>query len=445
MSENHPVPQDPMSRRRLLALGGGAIAAGALAAAGGRASARTSGTTAATTPATSAGTTAAASGDLPALSQWYHQYGEDGTKAAVERYAAAYDKAKVSVNWVADYDNVMPPALLTDSGPDVFEKGNGPSLDMIKAGQVVDMTDLFSDEVKADFNQAVLNRVTYDGKIWAIPQVVDMIVLFYRKSMLDKAGVTPPTTLDELIAAAQKLTSGDVKGLFLGNDGGATEMAGPLLFSAGLELIKDDKPGFDDPKAAEVFGKLAALYKSGALLEGQDKDWWSSDAFVNGACAMQWGGLWDFPNITKALGDDWGAMAWPKADASGKDIVLFGAYASCVSAKSKNVDAAKQFAKWLWIDQTDDQIDFATAYGYHVPSRASLVPKAKTLQDGQGKVAADLLASAGHPQDHILWTGKSATALNDAMTKIVKDGADPATELATLKTVVEAELKAILG
>ncbi len=433
--DQHPEPSaasGPFSRRRLFALGAGVAAAGALSA---YARPRT------TPPGTAA---AAPSGDLPKLSQWYHAYGEEGTKDAVERYAKGYTKAAVEVTWSSDYDNALPPALLTDTGPDVFEWGNGPSIDMIRSGQVVDLTDLFTDELKADFNKAVLDRVTYDGKIWAVPQLVDMILLVYRKSMLDKAGVKPPTNLDEMVAAAKALTSGDVKGLFVGNDGGATEMGGPLLYSAGETfLTADGKLGFGD-KSAEAFGKLHQMYADGSLLEGQDKDWWSEEAFTSGACAMQWTGLWTFPAISKALGDDWGVAAWPSAGDGGAPVTIFGAFSSCVSAKAKDVALAKDFVKYLWIDNTDAQVEFATAFGFHVPSRASLVPKAKTLQSGAGKEAADLLASSGKPQSAMLWSGKAGTAFNDMMTKIVKDGADPKAGLAELKPIVEAEASAAM-
>lgn len=128
----------------------------------------------------------------PTLSQWYHQYGETGTEQAVERYAAAYKKAKVSVQWrPGNYDQQTAAALLTDSGPDVFE--GGPTLDQIQSGQVVDLTDLLQG-VKDDFNPAVLTPKTYDGRIWGIPQVIDMQLLYYRKSLLSDAGVEPPDT-----------------------------------------------------------------------------------------------------------------------------------------------------------------------------------------------------------------------------------------------------------
>src|SRR4051794_14290236 len=152
------------------------------------------------------------SGAGPVLSQWYHQYGEAGTEQAVKRYAAAYDKAKVSVQWIpGDYDKKSAAALLTGSGPDVFEYGNGPTIDMIKGGQVVDLTDAVGD-AKTDFTPSLIDRVTYEGKIWAIPQVTDMQLLVYRKSLLQKAGVKPPQSLDELLAAAKALTTKKVKG-----------------------------------------------------------------------------------------------------------------------------------------------------------------------------------------------------------------------------------------
>jgi hypothetical protein len=47
-----------------------------------------------------------------------------------------------------------------------------------------------------------------------------------RKSNLDKAGVQPPTTIDELIAASLALNTKDQRGLFIGNDAGVTPSFG---------------------------------------------------------------------------------------------------------------------------------------------------------------------------------------------------------------------------
>lgn len=426
-----------ISRRQLLSLGGSAAAIGALAACG-------SNTGRSDATSTASGATGSG-GAKPTLQQWYHQYGEAGTQQAVERYAAAYKDAAVTVSWKpGDYDQSTAASLLTDAGPDVFEYGNGPTIDMIKGNQVVDLTDLLGD-AKADFNPAILARMTYQDKVWAIPQVIDMQLLVYRKSMFDKAGVKPPETIAELVDAARKLTQGKVKGIFLGNDGGAGLMGASMLWSAGLDyLTKDNTFGFDDPRAAEALGTLRTLWQDKTVLLGQPKDWFAADAFVSGACAMQFTGLWTFPDITKALGEDYGALPWPAMDGGAKSVPV-GAYGSCVSAKSKNVDAAKAFAKWLWVDQTADQVDFATAYGFHIPARSSLIPQAKTLQSGPAKDAAQYAVDFGHAQTPILWTPKCQTAFGDAMSKIVKDGADPKAQIATVKGVADAELKRVLG
>lgn len=245
------------------------------------------------------------------LAQWYHQYGEAGTEQAVKRYAAAYTKARVTVQWrPGNYDQQMAAALLTDSGPDVFEV-NGPSLDQIQGGQVEDLTALL-DGVKSDFNPAVLAPKTYQGKVYGIPQTVDMQMLYYRKSMLRDAGVEPPQTLDELVDAARKLSNSKVKGLFLGNDGGAGVLGGTPLYAAGLQLVTEDgKVGFDDPAAARALGKLRELYAGKALLLGAPTDWSDPSAFLQGLTAMQWSGLWALPQVQKELGDDFGVLPFP--------------------------------------------------------------------------------------------------------------------------------------
>ena len=93
---------------------------------------------------------------------------------------------------------------------------------------------------------------------------------------------------------------------------------------------------------------------------------------------MQWCGLWAMPGIQKALGDDFGVVAWPAFSSSvGKPSTFPGGWGAMVSAKSKNVDAAKAYVKWLWIDNPKDQEDFNLSYGFHVPPRKSLAAKAE--------------------------------------------------------------------
>src|SRR3954454_4485932 len=182
-------------RRRFLSLTGGlAAAAAGLSACGSN------------TGRPEAGSSTSASGGGSAgrveLSQWYHEYGENGVEEAVTRYAAGYDRAKVTVKWnPGEYEKLVAAALLTATVPDVFEYGNGPTLDMIKAGQVVDLTELIGD-AKSQFSAPVLAAMTWEDKIYSIPQTTDMQMLYYRKSVLEKAGVQPPTTMVALTDAA---------------------------------------------------------------------------------------------------------------------------------------------------------------------------------------------------------------------------------------------------
>ena len=222
--QNSRPGSTPLSRRRLLAGAGGAVAAGALFSRAGFASAAGQRSAAGRWFATSAA-------DKPTLSQWYHGYGEEGVEDAVRRFAADYPDANVEVQWFpADYDTTVAAALLTDDGPDVFEIGNGPNIDMITTGQVLPLDGILGD-AESDFNERLIKRLTYDGHLWAVPQIIDMFFLVYRKSWLADAGIDPPATVDDLIAAAAKLTTGDHSGLFLGNDGGVGTVGrhGPVV------------------------------------------------------------------------------------------------------------------------------------------------------------------------------------------------------------------------
>ena len=86
----------PVDRRSVLALGGSLAAVGLFGAACGGNTGRSS---------SAASSSAGGGKGSVTLQQWYHQYGEAGTQQAVQRYAAAYPNAKVTVQWSpGDYD-----------------------------------------------------------------------------------------------------------------------------------------------------------------------------------------------------------------------------------------------------------------------------------------------------------------------------------------------------
>lgn len=391
-----------------------------------------------------------ASGAKPTINQWYHQYGEAGTQQAVERYAKEYPDATVKVQWTpGDYTSKLNSGLLSSSGPDVFE--SSPNIDQVKSGQVVALDDIMAD-VKDDYTEADIKSSTVDGKIYQIKMVDDMGVLYYRKSMLEKAGVKPPTTVDELIEASKALTTGDQKGLFIGNDAGVTpsfgggSLLGPILWTVGSDyLTSDNKPGFTTPEVKQSFAKMRELFESKSLLLGAPTDWWDPSSFTQGLAAMQWCGLWAMPGIQKAIGDDFGVVAWPAFSSSvGKPSTFAGGWGAMVSAKARDVEAAQAFVKWLWIDNAAAQEDFNLSYGFHIPPRKSLAAKAEKLQTGPASDALKIFnesAVAANPA----WTPKMGNAYADAATDIVRKGGDIDANLAKAEKAVDAELQRLFG
>lgn len=383
------------------------------------------------------------------LVHWYHQYGEEGTQDAVNRYAQQYTEenptVEIEINWqLGDYGAALSAALLTDGGPDVFEQ-NGVTLDQVAQGQVAPLDDLYDQALIDDFSAQNLGAATIEGSIYWVKMLTDTGGIYYRNSLLEEAGMTAPTTIDELIALSTTLDTGRQKGLFLGNDGGISAALGPLVWSAGVDFLSaENTPAFNTPLVATGFTKLKELNDSGSLLMGNTTDWFDPTAFISGASAMQWCGLWAFPAINEALADDVGVFAWPSNGEGGVPSTFYGGWGECVNAKSQNLDAAKAYVEWLWIQNTEVQTDWNVGYGFHVPPRQSAAETAEALQVGAAAQLVTNLYEYG-VGNNPLWTPVMGTALLEALTNVVRNGADPAEELNTAEATVQAELDRLLG
>lgn len=72
-------------------------------------------------------------------------------------------------------------------------------------GWILDLTDRFTQEEQKKFLDGPIEANTYEGKIYGIPWYTDAGLLYYRKDLLDKAGLQPPTTWDELKQQAKQI------------------------------------------------------------------------------------------------------------------------------------------------------------------------------------------------------------------------------------------------
>ncbi|MFF0740246.1 ABC transporter substrate-binding protein [Streptomyces sp. NPDC004111] len=379
------------------------------------------------------------SGAKTTLNVWSHAYGEAGTQQALTRYATAFTKAHpdiaVKITWVpGDYTAKLNASLLTGAAPDVFEHGDF-TQGLARRGQVAALDDVYG-STKDDFNQGDRDLVTVDGKLYGIKTLDDPQMLYYRKSVLTKAGITPPTTFDALVAAARALTTKKNKGLFIGNDG-VGEAAALAVFSRHGKLVADGKVDFALPRAVEAVSALKRPHDDKSLLLGFTTDWWDPSAFTQDVVPMQWCGLWAMPAIQDALGDDFGILPWPAFDTAGTPVVRVGGWTNCVNAKGRNVDAAKKFVQWLWIEQTALQRDWNESYGFHVPPRKSVAATAGKLRKGTAKEAVDLAAKYATSNPNT-WDSASGTPFVAAAAKIVTGQGDPAALLAAAAEQAQA-------
>lgn len=89
---------------------------------------------------------------------------------------------------------------------DVLSFSDDIALRLIRGGHLAPMDEVVSALGVGDKLTPATDFVRSDGKLYGLAAVVVPYAIIYNKELYDKAGVTPPTTQDEYIATAAKLT-----------------------------------------------------------------------------------------------------------------------------------------------------------------------------------------------------------------------------------------------
>jgi multiple sugar transport system substrate-binding protein len=303
------------------------------------------------------------------LTVWTGFTGGDapGYEQIVKDFNASQKKIKVTMS-AEPWDTIqqkLPSAWMTGQGPDIAAPASDPNViaQYVKTKSVLPITNTGDSATTINvskFAPALVKEFTYDKKLYAVPANYATLSLYYNKALFTAAGVTPPTTVDELKAAAKKLTKGDTYGLVLA-DNNTIQMWPVLQWLEGGDIVDqkncsvlDSTKGRDSLKPwvdLVVNDKISPVGLTGA----------EADAlFSAGKAAMEINGPWAAPGY-KSAGIDLGIVQVP-VDTAGKPVTLGSTAPLAISAKTKHPDEAQQFLAY-WTGKTA-QKKFSLATGF---------------------------------------------------------------------------------
>lgn len=200
----------------------------------------------------------------------------------VAEFEAAHPDVQIKRN-VLDTDSIratLPSALASGQGPDIFYYDAGPAFlgPLVQAGLVADLTQEYS---ARGWDKALVawpvERVTYNGKIWGVPNEIEYTNVYVDLAALDKIGMKDKLvpaeghpdlltlgSLDDFTAMMKAAKDGGVIPIAFGNRDpgrGGHLFSYFLTLTAGKDFVDTILFGdgrWDDPKVIAAWD----LYKS---------------------------------------------------------------------------------------------------------------------------------------------------------------------------------------
>ena len=277
---------------------------------------------------------------------WASSEAEDtALTALLDDYAAA-SGTTVAFEPQPEYDTTLQAALVGGDPPDFFYVDSLRLPDLADAGALMPPPEgLITDP--DDIYESLREAFTYDGTWYCPPKDFSTLALVYNADLLSEAGVDPPTTMEELAAAAEALATDDRAGLSMNL---ALDRVGPFLLANGGYIVDEDvsEMTLDTEENAASLQYLADLFQSGAARSAADLEaGWPGEALGQGKAAMVVEGNWivgfladSFPEV------NWGVVELPAGSAGNATYAFTVCYG--VATEAPNPDAS-------W-----DAVDFLT-------------------------------------------------------------------------------------
>ena len=198
-----------------------------------------------------------------------------------------------------------------------------------------------------DFVEGTIDTLQYDGNYIALPWGFDVRVWYYRKDILEAAGIPVPTNWEEFQDAAIALTEGDTYGLVVPSDTlGTHNLYTLILNNDGALFTEAGELDFTSERNVEALQFFADLVAAGTVhpaSAGYDADQ-ARNVFLQGNAAF----FLDGPGLVDRAGDqaDNIAIMPPLEGPHGDEGTIRWVNNIMMYEQCEHPEEAKTFLKW---------------------------------------------------------------------------------------------------
>ncbi len=250
------------------------------------------------------------------------------------------------------------------------------------ASHLVDLKPYTKGVEKQYFPSMIANN-TVGGKLLALPWFTDAGLLYYRKDLLEKYKLQPPTTWDEMAADAKKVQDGERAA---GNDKmwgyvwqgrayeGLTCDAVEWLasYNGGSIIEPNGKVTINNPQAIKAIdgaAKWVGTISPKAVLNYGEEEARGVFQSGNAVFMRNWPYAWALAQKDESpVKDKVGIMALPKGGANGRNAAALGGWQLAVSKYSKNAKLAADLAVYLTSAEVQKMRAVSGAYNPTMPA-----------------------------------------------------------------------------
>ncbi|MFC8303883.1 ABC transporter substrate-binding protein [Specibacter sp. NPDC057265] len=260
-------------------------------------------------------------------------------------------------------------AVTSGQSPDVLNIGNTWAASLQSTGAFMPFDDAAFEAIggKDKFVKTAMDTGGAPGEDpTSVPLYGLAYGLYYNKAMFADAGLTPPTTWEEMVEAAKKLTTGNQYGFSLAA-GSYTENAHFAFINAAQNDAEffdaEGKPTFVSDGIVDGIARYVDLMQADKVVDPGNAQYDNATRAVNDFATKKVAMMLTQNNANSSIAsqgmkdDEFGVVAFPAPEGSTEVATMVAGINMSIFDNSENKDAALEFVKFMTSENTQAELD----------------------------------------------------------------------------------------